>query len=541
MWLGTIHAFVGLAAPGPQAATLPALIPRPLHIHATEGVFKLAPENAVIAPGDARTKAAQLAGSLGAATGLKFVVRDVGTGGTGIVLALDPALMDSLGPEGYTLEVTPRGVTIRGAGEAGLFYGGVTLLQLLPLPVEGASRAASGAGPAAEVQVLPCVQIRDRPRFRWRGLLLDPARHFLPPEFIRRFIDLMAMHKFNVLQLHLTDDQGWRVEIRKYPRLTSVGATRKESPRRGEASQGDGTPYGPYFYTQDQVRGLVSYAAARHVTLVPEIEIPGHFRAALTAYPHLSCTGGPFEVRTRWGVEPDILCAGNDEAFGFVEDVLSEVLELFPGEFIHTGGDEAPKDRWKQCPKCQARIKALGLKDEAALQSDLTGRLSRFLAAQGRRLVGWDEILEGGLAPGATVMSWRGSEGGVAAANLGHDVVMSPTTHCYLDYAQAKGPGEPGSIGGFIPLEKVYAFEPVPTQVGPAQARHILGAQGNIWGEYLFEPRDVEYFAFPRAVALAEVVWSPAGERNFPEFRARLAAHLLRLEAGGVNYRRLTP
>ena len=289
--------------------------------------------------------------------------------------------------------------------------------------------------------------------------------------------------------------------------------------RRGAVSRnaGDGTPYGPFFYTQDEIRGLVAYAAARHVTIVPEIEIPGHFRAALAAYPEFSCTGGPFEVRTRWGVEPDILCAGNEEAFGFVAGhPHARSPNCSRASSSTRAGTRRPGTAGSSVRSVRRGSKALGLKDEAALQSDLTARLSRFLASKGRRLVGWDEILDGGLAPGATVMSWRGWEGGIAAANLGHDVVMSPTTHCYFDYAQAKGAGEPECIGGFIPLETVYAFEPVPAAVPADHAHHILGAQGNIWGEFLFEPRDVEYFAFPRAVALAEVVWSPAGGRQIP-------------------------
>jgi len=509
-----------------------ALIPKPARLELGSGSFELPANPVVVAAPGARAKAVQLAAMLRETAGLQAKVSDAAGGEAAIMLLLDPSLEPTAGPEGYNLTVSPRGIVVRAASEAGLFYGGITMLQLLP-------RQAAADGP--RTCTLPCVEIQDRPRFRWRGLLLDPARHFVPVEFLHRFVDLMALYKLNVLQLHLTDDQGWRLEIRKYPRLMSVGSIRKESPRRGDRNAGDGVPYGPFYYTQEQIRELVAYAAARHVRIVPEIEIPGHFRAALTAYPEYSCTGGPFEVRTRWGVEPDILCAGNDAAFAFAQDILTEVAELFPGEFIHTGGDEAPRDRWRQCPRCQARIRALGLKDEAALQSDLTARLSRFLASKGRRLVGWDEILEGGLASGATVMSWRGWDGGIAAANQGHDVVMSPTTHCYFDYAQSKAPGEPESIGGFIPLETVYAFEPVPAAVPPDKVHHILGAQGNVWGEYLFEPQDIEYFAFPRAIALAEVVWSPAGSRDYAEFRERLAADLPRLDARAVRYRRLSP
>jgi hexosaminidase len=286
------------------------------------------------------------------------------------------------------------------------------------------------------------------------------------------------------------------------------------------------------------MRELVSYAHARHVTIVPEIEMPGHMLGALAAYPEFSCTGGPFSVRTRWGIEPDVLCPGNEQAIRFAQDVLGEVTEVFPGQFIHIGGDESPRDRWKNCPKCQARMKAEGLTREAQLQTYLNRRLEEFLVARGRRLLGWDEILEGGLTPGATVMSWRGLAGGIAAASAGHDVVMSPSTHCYFDYAQAQDPGEPECIGGYIPLPRVYAFEPVPPELPDARRRHILGAQGNLWTEHLWTGRDVEYFAFPRATALAEVVWTPVELRDYADFERRLAIHLRRLEALDVNYRR---
>jgi hexosaminidase len=322
--------------------------------------------------------------------------------------------------------------------------------------------------------------------------LLDPARHFLTPESVKKLVDAMALHKLNTLQLHLTDDQGWRVEIKKYPRLTQIGSVRQESPRKGDRKQGDGTSYGPFFYTQEQIRDLVAYAQARHVTLMPEIEMPGHFLAALAAYPEYSCRGGPFAVRTRWGIEPDILCPGNDAAVAFATDILSEVVKLFPSRFIHIGGDESPRDRWKTCAKCQARMKKEGLTKEAQLQTWLNHRVEKFLVSRGRRMVGWDEILEGGLTPGAVVMSWRGIKGGIAAAESGHDVVMSPTSHCYFDYAQSRAAGEPECIGGFLPLEKVYEFEPVPpTLVDEDKRRHILGAQGNLWGEYFWTPQDV--------------------------------------------------
>ena len=520
---------------GSAGVSTPALglIPQPAHVQMHDGSWTWRPTTRIAAPGAAVAEANKLADALAAPLGRRpSVVSEAARDGD---VELSLAASDThLGAEGYRLAVTRERLTIQAATPAGLFYGGVTLRQLLPAEV---FRPRQRAAEPVTDWAIPCLEIDDQPRFAWRGLLLDPARHFLPPEAVKRFVDAMALHKLNSLQLHLTDDQGWRLEIRRYPRLTQIGSVRKESPRPGDRNQGDGTPYGPFFYTQEQVRDLVAYAQDRHVTLVPEIEIPGHFRAALAAHPEFSCTGGPFEVRTRWGVEPDILCPGNDAAVAFATEVLGEVCDLFPGRFIHIGGDEAPRDRWQACPKCQARIRAEGLQGEAQLQTWLNHRLEEFLTRRGRRLLGWDEILEGGLPPGAAVMSWRGTEGGLAAAQAGHDVVMSPTTHCYFDYAQAREPGEPECIGGFVPLATVYAFEPVPPGLPEAKRRHILGAQGNLWSEFLWTPREVEYFAFPRAAALAEVVWSPAGAATFTEFQHRLKVHTRRLEELGVNFR----
>ena len=525
------------ACAGDTGAAALNLVPRPVHIEVRAETWSLAQSTRIVASGPATPEASKLADALSASPGWRLpVVKESAQPGD-IYMSLTAADA-SLGTEGYRLSVTPNGVSLRALATAGLFYGGVTLRQLLPPEILRTNRVSPA--PAGGWRV-PCVEIVDSPRFPWRGLLLDPARHFLPPDFVKKFVDVMALHKLNTLQLHLTDDQGWRLEIKKYPRLTQIGSLRKESPRHGDRNRGDGTPYGPFFYIQEQIRDLVAYAQARQVTLVPEIEIPGHFRAALAAHPEFSCTGGSFEVRTRWGIEPDILCPGNDAAVAFAKDVLAEVCELFPSRFIHIGGDEAPRDRWKACPKCQARLKAEGLKNEAQLQTWLNHRLEEFLASKGRRLIGWDEILEGGLTPGAAVMSWRGVEGGIAAAEAGHDVVMSPTTHCYFDYAQAKGPGEPECIGGFIPLAKVYAFEPMPPRLPVDKRRHILGTQGNLWGEFMWTPKDVEYFAFPRAAALAEVAWSASSGRSFSDFLRRLEAHQKRLDQLDVRYRKLDP
>lgn len=516
-------------------AAPPALIPSPTKMAVAEGTFRLTRATSICAGAGAEGEAHKLAAALRTPTGLPLPLKAGEPKANDIVLRLDHALETQLGSEGYRLSVTPARVAISAATEAGLFYGGVTFRQLLPPQASATKRVARAPDSG---WVAPCVEIEDRPRFAWRGLLLDPARHFMPPEFVKKLVDAMALHKLNTLQLHLTDDQGWRIEIKKHPLLTKLGSVRKESPIHGDRKRGDGKRYGPFFYTQRQIRDLVAYAQARHVTLVPEIEMPGHFLAAMVAYPALSCRGGPFEVRTRWGIEPDILCPGNDAALAFVKDVLAEVCGLFPSRFIHIGGDESPRDRWKTCPKCQARLRAENLTSEAQLQTWFNHRVEEFLAGKGRRLLGWDEILEGGLTPGAAVMSWRGIKGGIAAASAGHDVIMAPTTHCYLDYAQSKAPGEPECIGGFLPLSRVYEFEPVPAELPASQRHHILGAQGTLWTEYMWTPRDVEYFAFPRAAALAEVVWTPAERKDFASFERRLQNHLFRLDQIGVNYRK---
>jgi len=439
-----------------------------------------------------------------------------------LLLRLDPAA--SANPEGYLLLVTPGSVTISAPAHAGLFYGLQTLRQLLPADA-GADRA------------VPAVRIEDAPRFRYRGMHLDVGRHFFPVAFIKRYIDLMAMYKMNTFHWHLTEDQGWRIEIKKYPRLTEVGSCREETilEKNFDPYVGDGIPYCG-FYTQDDIREVVAYAAERYVTVMPEIEMPGHSVAALAAYPQLGCTDGPFEVYTKWGVTEDIYCP-KEETFAFLEDVLTEVINLFPSRYIHIGGDEAPKTRWKASDVAQAVIAREGLADESELQSYFIRRIERFLNAHGRRLVGWDEILEGGLAPEATVMSWRGMEGGIEAARQGHDVIMTPAGHLYFDYYQGDPEWEPLAIGGYSPLDRVYAFEPVPEELTPEEARHVLGAQGNVWTEYMATTDYVEYMVFPRLLALSEVVWSPKAARDWDSFAARLPAQFRRLDRYGVHYR----
>lgn len=447
-----------------------------------------------------------------------------------IILKIDSLLK---GPDGaYELDISTQKIEARAPNARGLFYAMQTVRQLLPAAIESRDTVSG-------VQwSIPCVKIKDRPRFKYRGLHLDVARHFFPVKFIKKYIDLIAFNKMNYFHWHLTDDQGWRIEIKKYPKLTKVSAWRKQT----QVGHGhnkpyiyDGEPYGGY-YTQDQIREIVDYARKRFVTILPEIEMPGHSLAALAAYPELGCTGGPYQVAQRWGIFKDVYCAGNEKTFKFLEDVLSEVVDLFPGKYIHIGGDECPKDRWKHCPKCQARIKAEGLKDEHELQSYFIQRIEKFLLTKNRYIIGWDEILEGGLAPQATVMSWRGEEGGIAAAKQHHDVIMTPGPYCYFDHYQADPRTQPLAIGGFLPMKKVYSYNPVPKELSKEEAKYILGVQGNVWSEYLLNEKYVEYMAYPRACALAEVAWTKLENKNWRDFLNRMEGIYEHLGAMNVNY-----
>ena len=426
--------------------------------------------------------------------------------------------------EGYKLRISTTGISLSAADRTGLFRGITTLEQLLPTRDIGDS--------------LPCLTITDWPRFPWRGMHLDACRHFWSVEFTKKYIDLLARYKMNTFQWHLTEDQGWRIEIKKYPKLTEVGAWRSGS-QVGPYSRReyDSTRYGG-FYTQEQIREVVAYAAARHITVVPEIEMPGHAMAALASYPQMGCTGGPYDVQKGWGVFDDVFCAGNDSVFTVLEDVLTEVMDLFPGQYIHIGGDECPKERWKTCAKCQARMRANGLKDEHALQSYFIQRIEKFVNSKGRTIIGWDEILEGGLAPNAAVMSWRGTEGGVAAAKEHHNVVMTPGSHCYFDHYQGDPANEPLAIGGFTTVQKVYSYEPIPAELTPEEAKYIMGAQGNVWTEYILMPEHATYMAAPRMCALAEVLWSPAAQRNEGSFVQRLEREFAWADARRLNFSR---
>lgn len=430
-----------------------------------------------------------------------------------------------LGDEGYKLNIGFGSATLIAKNPCGTYRGVQTLLQLMPPPPDNMTDVTH----FREIPLLPCLSITDAPRFRHRGMLLDCGRHFMTKDFVKRYIDLLAYHKMNVLHWHLTEDQGWRIEIKKHPKLTEIGAWRKATRESEQPLDAKGR-YGG-FYTQDDIREIVAYAQSRYITIIPEIEMPGHSLATLAARPDLSCTGGPFQVGTEWGVIDDVYCAGNDATFEFLQDVLTEVIALFPGEYIHIGGDECPKARWKKCAKCQKRIRDEKLKDEHELQSYFIRRIEKFLNAKGRRLIGWDEILEGGLAPNATVQAWRGMDAAATAARAGHDVIVSPTSHCYLDYPQYSPDADP--LKAFA-VDKVFAFDPMPQGLEASHQKHILGVEGNIWTERA--PQDmVDNRVFPRLCAIAEIGWSQAEPRDWKEFRGRLQEHLQRLEAMGVT------
>ncbi len=507
------------------------VIPRPQHVTSQDAFFELGPDTGLVADEGAGRTERWLRAMLGAATGLPLASA-TGDGGD-IRLSLD----GELATEGYRLDVAPTGVHLTGGGPAGLFWGAQTLRQLLG---PDAFRRAPLPGRRWR---LPAGRIQDAPRFGWRGLMLDVARHFMPKEGVLRYLDLMAAHKLNVLHFHLTDDQGWRVEIKRHPRLTEVGSWRARTKFGHRASPlWEEKPHGGY-YTQDDIREIVAYAAERHITVVPEIDVPGHSQAAIAAYPELGNTDvvdtTALAVWDTWGISPNVL-APTDDTLRFYEGVFEELLELFPSKFVHVGGDECPKEQWRRSATAQARIEELALADEDGLQAWFIQHFDTWLAERGRRLIGWDEILEGGLAKGAAVSSWRGYAGGIAAARAGHDVVMCPEQQVYLDHRQHAGEDEPVPIGFVRTLEDVYRFEPVPAELTPDEAEHVIGTQANVWTEVMENQQRVDYQAFPRLAAFAEVSWSalPApDERDFDAFERRMAAHYRRLDALGVAYR----
>ncbi len=513
---------------GPTLSAPISIIPQPLKVEAREGSFVLNAQSSISASKELISVAEHLRNQLRPATGFALPVVARSRAG-GISLVLEKGLKQ-LGPEGYRLEVSPSSVKIRAFAPAGAFYGVQSLLQLFP---SGIFRKA----PIADVSwEAPCALIEDQPRFAWRGAMLDVARHFMPKEFVLKFLDLLALQKMNTFHWHLTEDQGWRIEIKKYPKLTQVGAWRKDDMLTYNPPTYTGKPHGG-FYTQDDVREIVAYAKARFITVVPEIEMPGHAQAAIAAYPELGNVAEPLEVGIKYGVMENVFNV-EDSTISFLQDVLSEVIELFPGPFIHIGGDECPKVQWKNSPKAQAKMKALGLKNEEELQSWFIGQMDKFLDKKGKRLIGWSEILEGGLADGAALMVWLGDEGAMHAVSSGHDVVMAQTSHTYFDYYQTRETkSEPHAIGGYVPLNKAYSYEPILPAMTAEQAKHVMGVQFQLWTEYMRDGKHVEYMAFPRGAALAEVAWSAKERRDYADFSKRLAPHIERLRTLDVNVR----
>ena len=467
-----------------------------------------------------------LASYVKAQTGIELQVQAGEGGKGGIVLQLGLA---NDNPEAYQLKVDASQVVISSPSEAGVFYGIQTL------------RKAVDVAEGSNVE-LPAVEIKDQPRFGYRGMMLDVGRHFFSMDEIKTYIDMMALHNINRFHWHLSEDQGWRIEIKKYPKLTEIGSMRKETVIGHNSGKYDGKPYGG-FYTQEQAKEIVAYAAERYITVIPEIDLPGHMQAALAAYPELGCTGGPYEVWTQWGVSDNVLCAGNDQTIQFIKDVLAEIVEIFPSEYIHVGGDECPKVKWSTCPKCQARIKALGLKSdnkhtkEERLQSYVIHEAEEFLNSKGRKMIGWDETLEGGLAPNATVMSWRGEAGGIEAAKQHHDVVMTPNTYLYFDYYQSKDTEtEPMAIGGYLPIERVYSYEPMPKSLSPEEQKYIVGVQANLWTEYIPDFKQVQYMVLPRMAALSESQWCAPEKKNYEAFLQRVSRLVNIYAKNGWNY-----
>ena len=527
---------LGLLASQPTRAQQPAeipaqrlgLLPLPHEVKAYAATYALPQKVSIYATGKDGLNVANLLKDMLTSTG-KTVTLTTTRQGAQISLLTSAAVAN---PEGYELVVDQAGIRISAASGPGLFYGGQTLMQLLP------------AKPALTARV-PYVRIQDQPAFAWRGGMLDVCRHFFPVSFLKKYIDFLAAYKLNTFHWHLTDDQGWRIEIKKYPKLTQVSAFRKETLVGAQQTfktpaefKYDGTPYGG-FYTQEQVKEVVAYAQKRYVTIVPEIEMPGHSVAILAAYPELACKPGSYETWTMWGVNEDIVCP-TEPTFRFFEDVLGEVSALFPGKYIHIGGDEAPKARWKESPAVQEIMKREGYTDVEKVQGWFNQRIEKFLQAKGKKLIGWDEILEGGISPSATVMSWRGEKGGIEAAQHGHDVVMTPTTYLYLDYGQnpqPHSPNEPLMIGGYLPLAKVYSFNPLPKELTPEQQKHILGIGANMWTEYITTPEKAEYMLFPRLLAAAEVAWTPAANRRYEAFLPRMSQQFARLDHKKINYR----
>ncbi len=498
------------------------LIPKPQSVILEKGAFEFSKTTKFVFKNEAHPNIQVLVDEIGMSNELS--TEDNSEGNIEFI-TLDT---DSLHSSAYFIDIAPNKISIKSKSNEGFFYALQTLRQMWPDTLL-----------VSESYILPAIKIYDYPTFEWRGSHLDVGRHFYDKDFILKYIDLLAKHKMNTFHWHLTEDQGWRIEIKKYPKLTQISSQRKETivKKNFDPYIGDGKPYGG-FYTQEDIKEVVAYAQERFITVVPEIEMPGHSLAALAAYPELSCNGKELEVGTYWGVYEDVYCAGNDSVFTFLENVMDEVMELFPSKYIHIGGDESPKARWKVCDKCQARIKEEGLKDEHELQSYFITRMEKYLVSKGRNIIGWDEILEGGLAPQATVMSWRGEAGGIEAAKQHHNVIMSPNSPCYFDHYQSEDiDSEPFAIGGFTNLEAVYNYNPIPKELPEEFHKYILGSQANVWTEYMPTSNQVEYMAYPRLCALSEVVWTADKDRDFENFEFRLERHKARLKTWKVTFR----
>lgn len=531
MGMGCLLALAAACSSVQQSADY-RVVPLPNEITPMEGkAFTLDNRVKILYPeGDAdmQRNAGFLAGYVLESTGKVLAVEAGATGSHAIVLRLG---LQTENPEAYLLEVNEDQVTITGSSAAGVFYGIQTLRKSLPVAKD------------AQV-VLPPVRVNDAPRFAYRGMMLDVCRHFFSLDSVKRYIDMLALHNINRFHWHLTDDQGWRIEIKKYPQLTQIGSQRKETVIGRNSGKYDGIPYGGY-YTQEEAREIVAYAKDRYITVIPEFEMPGHMQGVLAAFPELGCTGGPYDVWTQWGVSEDVICAGNDKSLELIKDVLAELIEIFPSEYIHVGGDECPKTRWEKCPKCQAKIRQLGLRDdkehtaEQRLQSYIITEAEKFLNAHGRKIIGWDEILEGGVAPNATVMAWRGAGEGVKAAKMRHDVIMVPTTYFYFDYYQTNIlDEEPLAIGGYVPIEKVYSFEPYQKELTAEENKHIIGLQANLWTEYVTSFRHVEYMVLPRMAALSEIQWTQPQFKDYGDFLERMPKMFDIYDIYGYNYAR---
>lgn len=500
-----------------------SIIPKPEFLKIKNNYFKLSKNTEIQSNEMDSFEIQYLQNSILNQTGLKLHSKSKSQATSKIILNL--RYIDTISTRvksQYEIKIDETQIEINANSSEGIFYAIQSLLQIIPTEKN-------------QIIKIPCLQLQDYAKFQWRGMHLDVCRHFFPKDFIKKYIDYLAMYKMNTFHLHLTDDQGWRIEIKKYPKLTEVGAWRNGSMIGHYTDQTfDDIRYGG-FYTQEEIKEIVAYAKERHITIVPEIEMPGHALAALASYPEFSCTGGPFEVGKTWGVLEDVFCP-KDETFTFLENILTEVIVLFPSEYIHIGGDESPKVRWKSCPHCQKRIKEEHLKDEHELQSYFIQRIEKFVNSKGRKIIGWDEILEGGLAPNAAVMSWRGTEGGIAAAKQKHFVVMSPGSHCYFDHYQGEPKNEPIAFGGYTNMEKVYSFNPIPKELSAEESKYILGAQANLWTEYINTPEHVEYMVFPRIAALSEVLWGTSDPNNYKEFEKRLIQHFEMYEKKEINY-----